>query len=266
MSRFLIKLSYMLPDKEYVIKNSKLKAFAENEKIYRFVLGMMFVFSSVAYCAVIADTCHDSMPGDNKILCFNIIWVVLYILALVVYMSFIGFSPMPFAIASYFVADYTIGSMLSAVYELHFLPVTNSIKFAAVILIAVLYYLMKWMGKNGYVPERIEIKKYKYSWWSKWCDLFFPASGAIIAEIKLIVCYFVGEKMLFLKVLIFIFTVILLAITLLVYIGHFAKGNNLFGTFCSVCLTICIYLLVVGDGSKIYTPFLYSLCDALGVM
>lgn len=257
-------------DKEFEISNPKLKAFVNNEKLYKLILGTMFVFSSVCYSAIVAEACRDSMASESKILFLNIIWVALYVISAIIYIHFIGYSPLAFAVSTYFVADYTIGSLLSAVYDMHFLSVTNIIKYAFVFVITILYLWLVWVEKKGYVEKKVKLPNFKNSFFSIWCDLFFPATGAITAEIALITYCCIKDEMRFLKIIILITTIILLLITVLIYGVHFAHGNIMIYTLCSMALMICTYIFVavgIADGSSDVTiSFWYSLFDALNLI
>jgi len=258
----------MLKDVEFKINNSRIKAFAENKKIYKIILGMMFVFSSVCYSAIVADACRDIKSSDTKILFLNMLWIVLYIIAAIIYIAFVEYSPLTFAISTYFVVDYTIGSLFSAIYDVHFLPVTNIIRYAFVIAIMFLYLWLKWLYKKGYVVGNFKFKSFKYSFLSIWCDLFFPAAGAIIAEIALIANYLINDS--FLKIIIIIVTIVLLLISVIILGAHFAHGNTMFYTLCTMVLTIGTYLFVavgIFDGtSDVSISFWYALFDALNLI
>lgn len=258
----------MLKDAEFKINNPKIKAFAENKKIYKTILGMMFVFSSACYSAVVADACRDSMVSDTKILFLNMLWIALYVIAAIIYIVFVEYSPLVFAISTYFVADYTIGSLLSAIYDVHFLPITNIISYTFVFVIMFLYLWLKWLYKKGYVADNFKFKNFKYSFFSIWCDLFFPAAGAIIAEIALIVNYLINNN--FLIIIVIIVTIVLLLISVIIFGANFAHGNTMFYTLCTMVLTIGTYLFVavgIFDGtSDVSISFWYALFDALNLI
>ena len=255
---------------QFEITNPKLKAFIYNEKVYKPVLNTMFVLSSICFSAIIADACRSTLANDTKILFMNMVWVLLYLIAAILHVKKVGLAPLAFAISVYFVSDYTIGSLLSAVYDMHFLPITNTIEIWFVFVVLFLYWCLKKFSKNeGDFNNQLKypIKKIIILWQ----EYFFAAAGVILGEIVVIIDLFIlrNEKTI-IEYALFITSVVLMLLFLLVYNEHYNSKKSLFNTLVTVGLMLTTYCWGVGgfffEGYEIEISFWYSLFDALNLI
>ena len=258
---------------QFEITNPKLKAFVYNEKVYKTVLGIMFVFSSISVSSILAEMNHDINTSADKILFANIIWIFLYTALAVLYTIQIDFAPLTFAVSTYFVFDYTIGSFLAAVYNVHSLPITNIIKIGSVIIILVLYIWLKWLKSKAVIPDKPkEYIKMKWSVLDSLSMIFFMAGGMVLGEITVIAGFCDNLKTsITVFIIILMVTVIFLIILFPIYSEHFKMGKNLYFTlvnFAGIVVACLLGLNLYFDGNlrEITVSFWYSLFDALNLI
>lgn len=258
---------------EFEIKNPNLKAFVENEKVYKTVIGIMFVLSSIAVSEKIAESCHSVEATGDSILFMNIIWIGFYIICSLIHIRQIGFVPATFAVSAYFVADYFLGNILSKHYTASPLPITKTIGLLFVFVIAAMCFWLKRLDSKGSILNiNKELKSTTVLFLDSCFMLFFGAGGLLLGEIVLIVDVFTAFQFgLIAEIVAYIITGAYLIILIPVYGTHFKMGKNMFYSFYSFMIIIATYILGTGKeilpkSEGIAAAFWYQLLDALKII
>lgn len=263
-------MKILLRKRKFIITNPKLKAFVCNKKIYKLVLDIMFVFSSISISMILAEMSKDVQSGADKILFFHLIWVGFYAISLWLYSVQVEFSPLVFAISIYFVADYTVGSLLSVAYDVHYLPVTDMLGMLFIVIIVILYLWLERLKTKVTISQKPEsYDEMKWRFIDALSMLFFMPGFFVIGGLSCISNMFVNQTLSVVTAgILFITTIVFVIISLPVYGVHFRMSKSLFATLNCFSGHTAFYLLgffscLEENNNLISNMFWLSFFDAL---
>lgn len=273
MIKIFLEVKILLRRRKFVITSPKLKAFVYNKKIYNPVLGIMFALSSISISMILAEMSKDVQSGADKILFAHLIWVGFYAISLWLYSVQVKFSPLVFAVSTYFVVDYTVGSLLSAAYDVHYLPVTDILGILFIVIIVILYLWLKRLKTKITIPQKPEsYEEMKWHLMDALSMLFFMPGFLVIGGLSCISNVFMNQILFVVTTgILFVITAVFVIISLPVYGEHFRMSKSLFATLNCFIGHSAFYLLgflsCLGESNNLISNmFWLSLFDALNLI